>query len=45
MFNDCFDIRDNTPNHRIIELDDRDFDKFFEDLPKDTHFFLCDGHL
>lgn len=45
MFNDCFDIRDNTPNHRIMELDGRDFDKFFEDLPKDTHFFLCDGHL
>lgn len=45
MFNDCFDIRDNTSNHRIMELDGRDFDKFFEDLSKDTHFFLCDGHL
>lgn len=45
MFNDCFDIRDNTSNHRIMELDGRDFDKFFEDLPKGTYFFLCDGHL
>lgn len=45
MFNDCFDIRDNTFNHRIMELDGRDFDKFFEDLSKDTHFFLCDGYL
>lgn len=45
MFNDCFDIRDNTSNHRITELNDEGFDKFFEDLPKDTHFFLCVGHL
>lgn len=45
MFNDCFDIRDNTSNHRIMELNGRDFDKFFEDLSKATHFFLCDGHL
>lgn len=45
LFNDCFDIRDNTSNHRITELNDRDFNKFFEDLPKNTHFFLCCGHL
>lgn len=45
MFNDCFDIRDNTSNHRITELNDGDFNKFFDDLPKDTHFFLCCGHL
>lgn len=45
MFRDCFDIRDNTSNHKIMELDGRDFDEFFEDLSKDTHFFLCDGHL
>lgn len=38
MFNDCFDIRDNTSNYRITELNDGDFNKFFEDLPKDTHF-------
>lgn len=45
MFNDCFDIRDNTSNHRITELNDEDFNKFFENLPKNTHFFLCVGHL
>lgn len=45
MFNDYFDIRDNTSNYRITELNDEDFNKFFEDLPKDTHFFLCCGHL
>lgn len=45
MFSDCFDIRDNTSNHRITELNDGDFNKFFEDLPDDAHFFLCIGHL
>lgn len=45
MFKDCFDIRDNTPNHRIKELEGRDFDEFLKDLSKDTHFFLCDGHF
>lgn len=45
MFNDCFDIRDNTSNHRITELNDVDFNKFFKNLPDDTHFFLCIGHL
>lgn len=46
MFNDCFDIRDNTSNHRITEeLSDKGLDNFFNNLPDDTHFFLCDGHL
>lgn len=46
MFYDCFDIRDNTSNHRITEeLSDKGLDNFFNNLPDDTHFFLCVGHL
>ena len=41
-FIDCFDIRDNTSNHRIR---DHELKKFFKSLPDDTHFFVCDGHL
>lgn len=44
-FYDCFDIRDNTSNHRISELSDEDIDNFFKSLPEETHFFVCDGHL
>lgn len=45
-FYDCFDIRDNTSNNRITEeLSDKGLDNFFNDLPDDTHFFLCVGHL
>lgn len=46
MFYDCFDIRDNTSNHRITEeLSDKGLDNFFNSLPDNTHLFLCDGHL
>lgn len=45
QYYDCFDIRDNTPNHYINALNKADIDVFFSTLPDDTHFFLCDGHL
>ncbi len=45
-FSECFDIRNNTSDHCISEENCKEgLDKFFENLPEDTHFFLCDGHL
>lgn len=47
QYHDCFDIRDNTPNHNLKwELKtEKETESFFEDLPNNTHFFVCDGHL
>ena len=46
LYHDCYDIRDNTNSHRIKEnIAEDKIDKFFENLPEDTHFFVCDGHL
>lgn len=47
LYNDCFDIRDNTSNHRLDwELDtEEEIEEFFKNLPEDTHFFVCSGHL
>lgn len=45
-FSDCYDIRDNTNNHRITEeMNEGELEKFFIELPEDTHFFVCLGHL
>lgn len=47
QYYDCFDIRDNTPNHNLEwELKtEKESESFFENLPNNTHFFVCDGHL
>ena len=47
QYYDCFDIRDNTPNHNLKwELKtEKEIESFFESLPDNTHFFVCDGHL
>ena len=47
QYYDCFDIRDNTPNHNLEwELKtEKEIESFFESLPDNTHFFVCDGHL
>lgn len=47
MYCDCFDIRDNTPDHNLEwELKTKkEIESFFESLPDNTHFFVCDGHL
>lgn len=47
QYYDCFDIRDNTPNHNLEwELKtEKEIESFFENLPNNTHFFVCDGHL
>lgn len=47
QYYDCFDIRDNTPNHNLEwELKtEKEIESFFENLPDNTHFFVCDGHL
>lgn len=47
QYYDCFDIRDNTPNHNLKwELNtEKEIESFFESLPDNTHFFVCDGHL
>lgn len=44
-FWDCYDIRDNTANHRLTEEMSKDeLREFFVELPEDTHFFVCLGH-
>ena len=47
QYYDCFDIRDNTPNNNLKwELKtEKEIESFFESLPDNTHFFVCDGHL
>ena len=47
LYYDCFDIRDNTPNHNLKwELKtEKEIESFFESLPDNTYFFVCDGHL
>ena len=47
LYYDCFDIRDNTPNHNLEwELKtEKEIESFFKSLPNNTHFFVCDGHL
>lgn len=47
QYYECYDIRDETPEHNLKwEFEgESDIKTYFESLPDNTHFFVCDGHL
>lgn len=47
QYYECYDIRDETPEHNLKwEFEaESDIKTYFENLPNNTHFFVCDGHL
>lgn len=47
QYYECYDIRDETPEHNLKwEFEaENDIETYFENLPDNTHFFVCDGHL
>lgn len=47
QYHECYDIRDENPEHNLEwEFEtENDIKTYFENLPNNTHFFVCDGHL
>ena len=47
QYYEWYDIRVETPEHNLKwEFEaESDIKTYFENLPDNTHFFVCDGHL